>query len=215
VDSIADAPLRDIKECIKECGIHNRRAEYLKEGFDLIRKRHNGMVPASMEALTKLPGVGRKTATLLLNEGFGFYAGIGTDKHVCNVSLALGLFNKTHGLKNAAPDHVEASLRQWIPQRNFKDTNKVFGGMAQLITQDLATINTEEQRENLNIFLNAIHKRFHTAYEMELIWLIIGKIRVHYKAVAEKRVRAMEADEEESGDEAEEDESGDGVEEDG
>lgn len=215
VDAIAEASLEDIRECIKECGIHNRRAVYLKEGFKVIRKDHNGMVPASMDALTSLPGVGRKTATLLLNEGFGFYAGIGTDKHVCNVSLALGLFNKTHGLKNAAPDHVEASLRQWIHQRNFRNTNQVFGGMAQLITQDLATISTEEEHNGLKLLLSAIAKRFHTPYEIELIWFIIGKIRAHYKVVVEKRMIAMKMDQEESGDEVEEDEVDEMVQEDG
>jgi endonuclease III len=205
VDALADAPTGKIIECIKECGIHKKRAVYLKDGFKIIRDKHNGMIPQTLDELMALPGVGRKTATLLLNEGFGFFAGIGTDKHVCNVASALGLFSRTFGLKNAAANHVEDSLRCWISQPHFKETNRIFGGMAQLVTQQLNNPKSKNWEVEVTLMAGAIADRFKSDYELELIWHIIGKLREHYKGVVEKRLEAIEKDEEESGDEAEED----------
>jgi endonuclease III len=171
--------------------------------FSEIRDKHGGMVPSTMKDLTELKGVGTKTATLLLNEGFGFFAGIGTDKHVCQVSLALGLFSTGDKMKHATPNHVEASLRTWIHQSMYKETNKIFGGMAQILTQRLLTVNTQGQKDDLEGLLQVIFQRFSTYYELELIWFMIGRIRHHYIGVAEKRKKAEEMDEEESDDEME------------
>lgn len=201
VDALADADLDTIISCIKGCGIHNVRANYLKNGFDDIRKKHNGIIPHNMEDLRALPGVGRKTATLLLNEGYGLFTGIGTDKHVCNVAFALGLFDLTHGLKSPDPSHVEASLRKWIPQCDFKDTNKIFGGMAQLFTQML----TSSSNNDMDVIASCISARFSSPYEIELVWFIVNQIRKFYKVVEAKRQRAQETNAGESEDEADED----------
>ena len=200
VDALADAPMATIIGCIKECGIHNKRAAFLKRGFVEIRDNHNGMIPQTLPGLEALPGVGRKTATLLLNEGYGFFAGIGTDKHVCNVATALGLFSRTFGLQNSAPSHVEDSLRTWITQPHFKDTNKIFGSMAQLVTQQLSNPKSDQ---DLSVMASALTERFHSCYELELIWYIIAKLRKHYKVVVEKRTIAQNKNEEESDDEDE------------
>jgi endonuclease III len=196
VDALADSDLDTIISCIKGCGIHNVRAKYLKNGFDDIRKKHNGIIPHTMEDLRALPGVGRKTATLLLNEGYGLFTGIGTDKHVCNVALALGLFDLTHGLKSPDPSHVEASLRQWIPQCDFKDINKIFGGMAQLFTQMLTPSSND-----MDVIASCISARFSSPYEIELVWFIVNQIRKFYKVVEAKRQMAQDTNAGESEDE--------------
>ena len=230
IDQMITRPVTEISACIKKCGIHNTRAVYLKSIFTEIKEKHGGLVPGDMDSLTALHGVGRKTAILLCNEAHGFFRGIGTDKHVCNVSEAIGIFAKTHGLKNAAPIHVEMSLRTWIAQAQFKETNRTFGSMAQLFTQVLGNVqanpekfreranpeklvdvekedeDNEEDIENLRRLGLSMVDRFHCAYEIELIWFIIGKIRRHYKKVAEKRATKKEAGDEESDDEAVEEE---------
>jgi endonuclease III len=206
VDALADASHAEIVACIKGAGIHKNRSVFLKNTFKAIRDKHNGLVPSNFQDLTALEGVGRKTATLLLNEGFGFFAGIGTDKHVCHVSFALGLFNTSFGLKGLPANHVENSLRCWVRQPYFKETNKIFGGMAQLLTQMLTTINTDEQLENLNTLIQSIWERFHSKYELELLWQIIAQIRRHYKSVVAKREISVQLGNEESDDEAGEEE---------
>jgi endonuclease III len=206
VDALADAPTGKIIECIKECGIHKKRAVFLKDGLKIIRDKHNGMIPQTFDEFMALPGVGHQTATLLLNEGFDFFAGIGTDKLVCNMASALGLFSRTFGLKNAAANHMEDSLHCWISQPHFKETNRIFGGMAQLVTQQLNNPKSKNWCLEVNLMAGAIADWFkNNDYELELIWHIIGKLREHYKGVVEKRLEAKEKDEEESGDEAEED----------
>jgi endonuclease III len=206
VDALADAPLEKIITCIRECGIHNKRALMLKQGFQKIREEHSGMIPQKLSTLISLPGVGRKTATLLLNEGYGFFAGIGTDKHVCNVAFALGLFSRTFGLKNSAPEHVENSLRSWISQPHFKETNRIFGSIAQLVTQQLSNPKSNNFKDELGLMVQCIRERFNSNYELELIWHIIYTVRKHYKVVVEKRIIAQKNDQEESGDEGSDDE---------
>ena len=111
----------------------------------------------------------------MLNEAYGFFSGIGTDKHVCNVAGALGFVTKS------TPLHVEASLSLWISQNSFKGANTIFGSFAQLFTQDLASIKISDTREKLKIVLQAIRQRIHSPYEVELIWFIIGNVRAYYQ----------------------------------
>jgi endonuclease III len=200
IDGLIEADVTVVEKCIKGCGIHRKRAGYLKEAFTIIKADHNGHVPCDFKGLESLPGVGRKTATLMLNEGFGFYAGIGTDKHVCHVSLGLGLYSR-NGLRHAHPEHVEASLRTWIEQPNFKETNRIMGGTAQLVTQLLATLNTPAKEEDLHILLRCILHRFNSDREMELVWFIIAQLRSHYKVVNDKRIMLAKALKEEDEDE--------------
>jgi hypothetical protein len=77
------------------------------------------------------------------------------------------------------------------------ETNRTFGSMAQLVTQMLGTIQSNEDSDNLRTMCRAISMRLLNPYELELIWFIIGKLRVHYKTLARK-------EENESGDDAEE-----------
>ena len=72
-----------------------------------------------------------------------------------------------------------------------------------MLTQMLTTINTEEQKETLSTLIQTIWERFHSKYELEMIWQIITRIRAHYMIVVEKRERLLMADMEESDDEEE------------
>jgi endonuclease III len=197
VDSMLQVEsLQQIEVCIKGCGIHKKRARYLQNAMRKIVEKYGGRVPSTFAGLMDLPGVGRKTASLMLNEAFGFYAGIGTDKHVCHVSLALGFFVPSHGLKNAPPDHVEKSLKTWIERQNYKETNRIFGGMAQLVTQKLANLQSNDhsskrKEKNLTTLLDCITNRFNGDKELEIAWFIFARIRQHYNVVIEKRESKM------------------------
>ena len=194
VDALADASVEKIRECIRKGGIHKTRAKYLKRAFCMLRDKYSAIVPTKVDDLITLPGVGRKTAILVLNEAYGFFSGIGTDKHVCHGAEALGLFDLTFGLKRPSPLHVEASLSMWIPQHECKEINTIFGSFAQLFTQDLATVKAEHSKKKLNIVLLAILQRFHSYYELELIWFIIGKLRAHYqRKESQKRTKRSDS----------------------
>ena len=90
IEKLIAASDEEIQSCIAEGGIGVKRTQYLRNAFTMIRDKFNGKVPRTVEELVLLPGVGRKTAVLLLNEGVGLFVGIGTDKHVCTVSHGLG-----------------------------------------------------------------------------------------------------------------------------
>ena len=76
-------------------------------------ENHGGQVPARMEALTALPGVGRKTANVVLGNAFGINEGIVVDTHVTRLSLRLGLTDET------APEKIEADLLKLVPRGDW------------------------------------------------------------------------------------------------
>ena len=172
LDGMAGAKIPEIEACIEGCGLQHKRAHYLQDTFKEICGPHKGVVPDELEALVKLPGVGQKTAILLLNEAYGFFAGIGCDVHVCYTSLALGLF-ALDDLKEPYAGHVEASLRTWIPQYDYKKVNCTFGSMVQLVTEIL---DGSIDKKKANQFLACMAKFQGDKYEYEIIWFIIGRI---------------------------------------
>jgi endonuclease III len=182
VKAMAEAPLEDLKACIKEAGIQHKRAEFLKKTATKIMEEHNGILPSDYNKLYDLLGVGRKSAVLMLNEAFGFYFGIGTDSHVMRVALALGMVDS--GNKISVDDEfVELSLRQWIPQSKFKEINKICGGFAQLVTQDLDNpLKDPTQRTKLCIFVRAIGDRLHRPYDIQVAFFVIARLRAHYSS---------------------------------
>ena len=89
--SLADAEQEKLEEIIRSTGFfHNKAKSLIGLGKALV-ERHGGEVPDSMEALVKLPGVGRKTANVILGNAFGKNEGVVVDTHVGRLSLRLGL----------------------------------------------------------------------------------------------------------------------------
>ncbi|CAB9516329.1 Endonuclease III-like protein 1 [Seminavis robusta] len=183
IDLMADAEDSDILTCIIKAGIGPKRAKYIKAICTRLRDDFGGRIPCSLEVLVTFPGVGRKTAVLLLLEGFGMCgAGIGTDKHVCHVSYAIGLYELPTDLKALYPVHVENSLREWVAIQHYKSVNCIFGCMAQLLTQDISTVTKGDAAVDakVNFVLAALCSQFQVEYSVEIIWFIIGAIRRHY-----------------------------------
>lgn len=94
----------ELQEDIKSTGFYKNKAKTIRNLCRTIIENYEGKVPASMEELTKIPGIGRKTANVVLSQAFGIVEGITVDTHVLRVSQRLGL------TKNKDPEKVEQDL---------------------------------------------------------------------------------------------------------
>lgn len=108
VDAFAEASVSEVEEYIKSCGLFHTKAQDIVEMCRMLRDIYGGKVPDTIEELVKLPGVGRKTANLIVGDLYGKPA-IVCDTHVIRLTNRLGL---SEG-KDAA--QVEKQLRAAVP----------------------------------------------------------------------------------------------------
>ncbi len=109
----AEADLAELEEMVRQTGFYRNKARAVKNlGIALVTE-HEGNVPARMEALTALPGVGRKTANVVLGTAFGLQEGIVVDTHVQRLSHRLGLTEETD------PEKIERDLLPLIPRESW------------------------------------------------------------------------------------------------
>ncbi|MBR2847906.1 MAG: endonuclease III [Clostridia bacterium] len=92
--TMAEAPLSQIEELVKPCGLYRMKAKSIKEASEILLRDHGGEVPDTMEELLSLPGVGRKIANLLLGDIFG-KGGIVADTHCMRICGRLGFYPET------------------------------------------------------------------------------------------------------------------------
>jgi endonuclease-3 len=111
--ALADAQQEELEEIIKSTGFFRNKSKSLIGLGKALVERHGGAVPDSMESLVKLPGVGRKTANVILGNAFGKNEGVVVDTHVGRLSLRLGLTRETDPVK------VERELMPLIPQEDW------------------------------------------------------------------------------------------------
>ena len=90
IEALADADYEEICEIVKPCGLFRTKARDIKLGAQMIVERFGGKVPDTMEELLQIPGIGRKTANLVLSDYFGKPAVV-TDTHCIRISNRLGL----------------------------------------------------------------------------------------------------------------------------
>lgn len=109
LNSMAQAPLPEIEETIKSCGLYRAKATHIKASCTMLINDHNGIVPDTMEVLLKLPGVGRKIANLILGDIY-FKPAIVTDTHCIRLSGRLGFTHENE----RRPVHVEKTLSELI-----------------------------------------------------------------------------------------------------
>lgn len=114
LQSFADADLTELEEAVKPCGFYKTKAKSIKEAAQLLLTKHGGEVPQTMEELLALPGIGRKTANLLLGDLFGKPAVV-TDTHFIRITGRLGL------TKHTEPQKVEDDLRKLLPPEESSD----------------------------------------------------------------------------------------------
>ena len=177
-----EATLKSIKACIGFAGIGNKRAEFLKELAAGLMEKHNGVVPADVDELQSFKGIGRKTAVLAMNEIFGIPSGIGVDTHVIEMSRALGFLVEPPKVKLQAL-HVEHSLLTWVTQEHCRNFNPIMGGMAQLFTQQIATVKDKVKYTRAELLVLSAADHVHKPYHIELLWFAIARTRHHYRAI--------------------------------
>lgn len=107
------AEVSELEKNIGKLGLFRQKAKWIKEAAQIIDREHNGKIPDSMEELLKLPGVGRKTANVLLGILYGKTEGIVVDTHVMRLSCLFGL--STH--RN--PAKIEQDLMRIVPQNEW------------------------------------------------------------------------------------------------
>ena len=115
VDSLADAPVKEIEKIVRPCGLGATKARDIKACMTMLRDEFNYVVPDTMEELLRLPGVGRKSANLVLGDVYGKPA-IVTDTHCIRLSNRIGLVK---GIKE--PGKVEKELWKIVPPEEGND----------------------------------------------------------------------------------------------
>ena len=108
------APLKTIEKLIRSTGFFHNKAKNIKNCAQTLLEKHNGEVPQTLEELVKLPGVGRKTANVVLGAAFGI-PGVVVDTHVARISNRLGL------TVNKNPVKIEYDLMGLIPKKAWND----------------------------------------------------------------------------------------------
>lgn len=118
VRDLGEADVDDIAGLVKTCGFYKTKARNIKEACRIITERYRGEVPGTMEDLTSLPGVGRKTANVVLSNIFGVDA-IAVDTHVFRVANRLGLA-EAHNVQNTEKQLMENIPRdKWSKAHNW------------------------------------------------------------------------------------------------
>ena len=112
-EDYAHAPSGELEEDIRSTGFYRRKAMLIREACRVIVIEHGGEVPRSMEELTGLKGVARKTANIVLGNAFGIVEGVAVDTHVMRLSKRLGL------TKERYRDKIERDLMEIIPRSKW------------------------------------------------------------------------------------------------
>ncbi len=111
--AFANASLSELEKLIHSTGFYRNKAKNIKAASCMIVEKFGGRVPATMEELLELPGVARKTANVVLFNGFGIQVGITVDTHVSRLAGRLGLS------RHHQPVKIEQDLMKITPKKDF------------------------------------------------------------------------------------------------
>ena len=115
LDAFADADIAEVEEYVRSCGFYKHKARDIVLACQMLRERFGGKVPGTMEELLSLPGVGRKTANLLLGDIYHAAGSVVCDTHCIRITNLLGL------AEGKDPAKVEAQLRAILPPEESSD----------------------------------------------------------------------------------------------
>jgi endonuclease-3 len=109
----AEAPLADLEQAVKTAGFFRNKAKNIQACCRKLVEKHGGEVPRTMDELTHLDGVGRKTANVVLGNAFGINEGVVVDTHVARLSERLGL------TRQKTPEKIEEDLMKLVPREQW------------------------------------------------------------------------------------------------
>lgn len=115
VDALADADVEEVERIVKPCGLGHSKARDISACMKMLKEKYQGKVPEDFDALLELPGVGRKSANLVMGDVFGQPA-IVTDTHCIRLANRIGLVD---GIRE--PKKVEMALWKLIPPEESND----------------------------------------------------------------------------------------------
>ena len=115
LDAFAGADVAEVETYVHSCGFYRQKAKDIVQACRMLRDEHGGKVPDTMEALLKLPGVGRKTANLLLGDIYRRPGSVVCDTHCIRIANRLGLAS------GKEPEKVETQLRAILPPEESSD----------------------------------------------------------------------------------------------
>ena len=115
LEAMAAADIGDVENHVHSCGFYRQKAKDIVLACQMLLTEHDGKVPDTMEKLLKLPGVGRKTANLLLGDLYGVPGSVVCDTHCIRICGRLGLS------QGKEPEKVESQLRKILPPEESSD----------------------------------------------------------------------------------------------
>ena len=115
LDAFADADIAEVEDHVRSCGFYKHKARDIVLACQMLRDKFGGKVPGTMEELLSLPGVGRKTANLLLGDIYNVPGSVVCDTHCIRITNLLGL------AEGKEPAKVEAQLRAILPPEESSD----------------------------------------------------------------------------------------------
>lgn len=115
LEAMAAAPIADVENYVRSCGFYKHKAQDIVLACQMLLGDYGGKVPGTMEELLKLPGVGRKTANLLLGDIYGVPGSVVCDTHCIRICGRLGLS------QGKEPEKVEKQLRAILPPEESSD----------------------------------------------------------------------------------------------
>lgn len=118
--ALASAPLEKVMELVRSTGFYKNKAKNIIACAQGIEEQFQGEIPQSIEELITLPGVGRKTANVLLGNAFGINHGVVVDTHVKRISRLLGL------TKEETPEKIEQDLMKLFERKNWCQLSHLF-----------------------------------------------------------------------------------------
>lgn len=116
----ADMDIELLEALIHPCGFYKTKAKNLKRTAQILVEKYDGIVPNNMEDLMSLPGVGRKSANVIMLEAFDLPQGIAVDTHCKRIANRLGFSSESD------PAKIEQDLLKVIPKEYYKDVNHIF-----------------------------------------------------------------------------------------
>ena len=115
LDAFAEADIAEVEQYVHSCGFYKHKARDIVLACQMLRDEYGGKVPRTMEELLRLPGVGRKTANLLLGDLYRVPGSVVCDTHCIRISNLLGL------AQGKEPEKVERQLRDILPPEESSD----------------------------------------------------------------------------------------------